>query len=178
MINFDKNFNKESGDYLLFELPTELHEELKTNKFLNIRSENIMTDAFIIGEKGTYQLKKNDISNSLAICEVANKDSQDSSCSSNTFNIKSLKQYKFLAEKVSPPKKQLIEYLIKNRITKIQSTSEMSSELNDQSLSFEKIKSQFCLCDFEVNNIITKMGGVAVYPTKPDKIWNYSEELK
>ena len=63
MLVFDEGFKAESANYMIFELPQELHEELKEKKELCIKSPDLMNDAVIVSSNGTYLLKKHEISN-------------------------------------------------------------------------------------------------------------------
>lgn len=127
MIVFDEEFKQESMNYMIFELPEELHNEFKETKEVCIKASDMSTDAVIVSSNSTYLLKKHEISNTLCLAERVS----EIPAIGDIFNIKSIKHYKLIAEKVFPPKKELLDY-IKNKTMKF-----LPVENNNQNWSFD-----------------------------------------
>jgi hypothetical protein len=170
MIVFDENFRTEGANYMLFELPEELHTEFKTTKELKIKSSSLAGDAVIVSKDSTYQLKRNEISNTLAIAESIRDDTTP--LGSEHFSIKSMKQYKIVCEKIFPPKKDLITYLKKRTI------SIVTLLALPPSFTLQEILRDYPISDAEIYKVLSQLGCNFSPEFPEDPIYLYSQELK
>ena len=170
MIVFDENFRADGPNYMIFELPDELHSNFKETKELKIKSDSLSGDAVMVSKDSTYQLKRNEISNTLAIAECTRDD--DSLLGQEVFNIKCMKQYKIVCEKIFPPKKELVTYLKKRTIEVI------TLQGTPTSFTLREVLKTFPISEEEIYSVL-KIMGVRFDATTPDiPIFLYSQELR
>ena len=170
MIVFDENFRAEGANYMLFELPDELHTEFKTTKELKIKSSSLAGDAVIVSSDSTYQLKRNEISNTLAIASLT----PDPTCppGSENFTIKSMKQYKIICEKIFPPKHALITHL------KLRTISILTLLTLPPSFTLDSLLRSHPISPIEIYRLLSLIGCLfnPLYPDDP--VYLYSQDLK
>ena len=163
MLVFDEGFKAESANYMIFELPQELHEELKEKKELCIKSPDLMNDAVIVSSNGTYLLKKHEISNTQCVAERVN----EIPAIGDIYNVKSIKHYKLIAEKIFPPKKDLIDFIKKKTIKFLVNDNSQS-----WSFCFSETCQNFSISEFEIRDILEKFG-CRFFPENLDRAYIY-----
>lgn len=112
MIKFPQDFYDEQQKYVLFELPSDILENLKAGEKIKLQEDN--GEIFIIGENDTFQLERIDVSNSLMPAKKT----------SNGKSITKKKEYKILTvtqshlspTRISSKTRDLYIYLKKNLI--------------------------------------------------------------
>ena len=166
MLIFDEEFKfkQETHNYMIFEFPEELHQEFKEKKELCIKAPDITNDAVIVSSNGTYLLKKHEISNTLCIAE---KD-QESTKVGDIFNIKSIKHYKLIAEKIFPRKKELIDYLRKKMVKALP----YHNDAPTWSFCLDEIYQSFSISQQEIMEVL-KRYGCKFFPQFPERAYLY-----
>lgn len=134
MIAFGDNFSKESGEFVIFDMPTELKSQLSNEGELSIQE--YKNDSYIIGKDKLYQVVKYQVSNLMLICDqklepVSNKEK---------LIVRSFQQSHLIPTPVKPFSRDLLMYLRTMTIGELDSNKK-------EGLSTEELKRRFVTND-------------------------------
>ena len=104
-IEFSSTFAQESGDYLLFEFPPELRDQLKRDSVIPIQE--YKNDSYIIGDDRLFQVVKYQISNLMLVAEEA----KGSTIESERLRVKSFQQSFLIPTVVRPFSRDILIHL-------------------------------------------------------------------
>lgn len=144
MIKFPRGFYDHQQDYILFEIPDELLDSLKTAKELEIREKD--EELFILGEHHTYQLEKVDVSNSLMPTD--HSEGGKIYTIPLDYNVLSITQTHLAPVSITPKIKNLFEFFKKSAISSLDDIFKPDLHLNF-------ILDKFVISKLELIEVIT-----------------------
>ena len=142
MIEFSEDFTSESSEYVLFEMPEELKQQLQRGETLRIQE--YKTDSYIVGQKHLYQVIKSQISNLLLVSEVLPH-------KENCFRVRSFQQSFLIPTAVKSFSRDILIHLKSN------ATSE-EDDLDKEELSVEYIKTRFVSNQKGLEKVLKSLG--------------------
>lgn len=144
-IEFSPNFVPESSEYMLFEFPTELRNQLKRDGSVQIQEHK--NESYILGDDKLYQLQKFQISNLQLVSERAKESTQE--C--ERIKVRSFQQAFYIPTLVRPFSRDILIHL------KYHYTPD-EGNLEKEELSVDHIKSKFVTNDQMLSRILKSIG--------------------
>lgn len=144
-IEFSPNFSNESAEYMLFEFPPELRNQLKRDGSVPIQE--FKNDSYILGDEKLYQLYKFQISNLMLVSEEA----KESTVECERIKVRSFQQSCYIPTLVRPFTRDIMIHLKSHYNTP-------ESGLKKEELQVENIKSKFVTNDTMLRKILESVG--------------------
>lgn len=142
MIDFSEDFTSESGEYVLFEMPEELKQQLQNGETLSIQE--YKTDSYIVGQNHLYQVVKSQISNLLLVSEVIPG-------KENCFRVRSFQQSFLIPTPVKSFSRDILIHLKANAVSE-------EDELDKEELSLEQVMTRFVTNKKGLDKVLKSLG--------------------
>ena len=144
-IEFSPQFTKESAEYVLFEFPSELKDQLKRDGALPIQE--YKNDSYILGDDKLFQVVKFQISNLMLVAE----ETKDSTPQTERLKVRSFQQSFLIPTLVRPFARDILIHLKCHYIGQ-------NDNLKKEELSLDYIKTKFVTNENFLVRILDSIG--------------------
>ena len=146
MITFGQDFESETNDYTLFELPDDIQDQIEAGDSITIKQ--YQEDCFFVSKSKIYELERVDISNTLLVSEqVQQASGEPSKAEEPKFVTRAIKQFYFSAKECIPQFSDIMGYLLRNAI------GEGDYEYRKKELSLKVVFERFVLSSGHLKDV-------------------------